>query len=347
MKWLHIRSLLIGIVCILLVAAGIFHLATKDACPTGYVPVPGSATLQTEDFCVMAYEAQKSEQVRCNGTYCPVSKPNTAPWNFASVQDGLQACRALGKGYDLISDAQWMTIANNIAQTPINDIDDAPDLQLATGNTSKLRQVLTPSDQSASVTSCNLNQPLSSPDNAQCSLRTLGYTGTEATWEMPYLPGLANKSQNRLHALSNGSVLWDFAGNLWEWTRHPLVQESKTGTGATFEEDSDGLTGNGIKATKDISITQWIEYEEVADYGILTRAQPTLPNLSSKNGSGKISLNPGWSWDDASNYTTPFKAIARGGAWANTENGGIYALDLALGPSYQRNYTGFRCVTSL
>jgi hypothetical protein len=37
------------------------HIATSNGilnCPTGYIPVPGSAELETNDFCVMKYEAK-------------------------------------------------------------------------------------------------------------------------------------------------------------------------------------------------------------------------------------------------------------------------------------------------
>lgn len=338
----------LGIMLILgAVTFGIAQLThpLNSACPKGYVLVPGSAAFSTNDFCAMQTEAQRSASPTCDGNSCPVADTGAKPWNFASVLDGQNACTSLGSNYDLMSDAQWMTIADNLARTPINDLDTRSGPQYTNGNSSAQRGMLVAPMMSLSLQNCDINSPLADDKNNACPLRTIGLTGTTQKWEETYIPGGTNRSQMRTTVLSNGNVLWDFIGNIWEWTKHPFVDEPKTGTGERFENDSNGMDGNGMRATYPIDITQWVEYKDIAEYGIMAGSKPqNIDGLTQVNGIGRISLNPGWSWDDASNYTTPLKAIARGGAWANNANSGMYSLDLALGPSYQRHYTGFRCV---
>ncbi len=292
----------------------------------------------------MRTEAQKSP------SGLPVSKLGDFPWNFQTSPGAKQACADLGTGYHLLSSSEWMTIAADILKTPINDLSSEPGPQLTNGNTAGQKFVQAVPDVSPSLAKCNLSSGLDTPENASCSLRSnLSYTGTAGNWVTPYVPGEPSRSLSRTTVLSNGEVLWDLTGNLWEWMSDPYIFEEKTGTGETFEIDSDGLTGNGIKATFPITKTRWIEYNEVKDYGKMDGSQLPDSTLTSVNGIGKISLNPGWSWEynNLITPTSPFKAVTRGGAWANNENSGIYSLDLALGPSYNRNYTGFRCAKSL
>jgi len=112
----------------------------QKICPTGYIWVPGSAKYGTlPGFCVMKYEAKCSgsaDGTACNvSTDTPVSQVANAPWRSNISQENARlACQRIGAGYHLISEAEWMTIADNIAATPINDIDSGGGLQLATGH---------------------------------------------------------------------------------------------------------------------------------------------------------------------------------------------------------------------
>ncbi|CAN5153422.1 hypothetical protein BH11PAT4_BH11PAT4_3940 [soil metagenome] len=328
--------LLIAVGCAFWLGATSSLPSDTTGCPEGYIAIPD------EDFCVMRYEAQHGSN------NLPMSKPGVFPWNFQSPVGAKDACEDLGSSYHLMTSDEWMAVANNILSTPLNDLSAEAGVQLAVGNSAGAKQVQAVPAVSVSTASCTLSESVSSDANKNCPLRgSVPYTGTAGSWNVPYVSGQPSRSLSRTLSLSNGEVIWDFTGNLWEWMADSYVFEDKTGTGETFEVDSDGLTGNGIHATFPITKTRWIEYNEVAAYGNLAASKPLDPTLTSANGIGKISLNPGWSWDDASGYTTPFKAVGRGGAWANNENSGIYSVDLALGPSYSRNYTGFRCVKSL
>jgi prepilin-type N-terminal cleavage/methylation domain-containing protein len=128
------------------------HLATSNGildCPTDYIPVPGSATFETSDFCVMKYEAKCADiasptvgltspltssktyddyyHVSANPTGVPCTAANSKvvisasggnPIGNISQQDAKLRCQE--SGGHLITNAEWMTIARNIEQVPIN-----------------------------------------------------------------------------------------------------------------------------------------------------------------------------------------------------------------------------------
>jgi len=115
----------------------------------------------------------------------------------------------------------------------------------------------------------------------------------------------------RTHTLSNGEVIWDLAGNVWEWTNDACT----AGTG----------TGNWQGAG-------WIEWNNssLSDYEDLT-AGPT-GNFTSANGVGQYY---GCSAND--------NRFLRGGSWGDTSNAGVFDLYLGSSSGYSNTSIGFRC----
>jgi len=88
----------------------------------------------------MKYEAKCAGSISgadCNvSSDTPVSQAANAPWRSNISQENARlACQRLGAGYHLISEAEWMTIADNAAALAINDTDAAAGLQMANGHT--------------------------------------------------------------------------------------------------------------------------------------------------------------------------------------------------------------------
>jgi prepilin-type N-terminal cleavage/methylation domain-containing protein len=77
-------------------------------CPTGFIIVPGSATYNTNDFCVMKYEAKN------NGASKAVSTATGLPWVSISQTNAITTATAACAGCHLITEAEWMTIAQNV-----------------------------------------------------------------------------------------------------------------------------------------------------------------------------------------------------------------------------------------
>ncbi len=100
-------------------------------CEDGFVWVPGSAKYGTmPGFCVMSDLAQKV------GTSTVPAVANGELWNNISQGESQLACQSLGSSYHLLSENEWLTLAENISRTATNDTDkDAIGLQLATAST--------------------------------------------------------------------------------------------------------------------------------------------------------------------------------------------------------------------
>lgn len=298
----------------------------EQICPTGYVWVPGSAKHGTlPGFCVMKYEAKDA------GGGVAESKAADAPWTSVTQENARAYCQALGEGYHLVSEAEWMTIAENIAATPINDIDAVAGLQLATGHTDNDPANSLAAGTDPVVSGCNLRLPLSDAANAfaaNCQLRdsgaVYGYSGTGNQWaDTGYSAGGNNKSQLRVHALSNGNTVWDIAGNVWEWTDAIISQVDQPDIG----NDGGATVGN------------WGEWN-VARYliGAAANSRPPDDGWTAANGIGRL-----WTYGRDETASTTYRAFLRGGDWSSTSYAGVFALYLSNSPAGAGSNVGFRC----
>ena len=157
-------------------------------CPVGYIEVPG--TLEVNSFCVMQFEARREENAQSSlSDYAAL-----VPWGDITIGNAKYACLSKGPDhYDLISNKEWLTIANNIETNALNWSNETIRVSemIPTGNSDGTSGILGISDM----------------DNP--------YSGTN--YSSANLPGTAGWEQKRTHILSNGKTIWDFAGNVWEW----------------------------------------------------------------------------------------------------------------------------------
>lgn len=168
-------------------------------CPTGFVPVLGSGTLGTSDFCVMQFEAKN------DGSGNAVSQAADTPWVFIAADDGVAAndsdafekCANMSESgftgtFALISNPEWMTIARDLENVASN----------WSGTVVGIGHI-----------------PRGHSDNSPANI--LAVTDTNDPYD-----GTGNNSgeaagsgweQKRTHTLSNNSVIWDFGANVREW----------------------------------------------------------------------------------------------------------------------------------
>lgn len=305
----------------------------EQICPAGYIWVPGSAKYGTlPGFCVMKYEAKNVGGVA-------TSQASDTPWVSISQENARAQCQALGAGYHLISEAEWMTIAENIAATAINDLDADSGLQLATGHSdngpSSALAAAAAADPATS--GCALTSTMENAANAYtstCQVRgdgsyggddtDFGFYGTGQAWSNSgYASGGANKSQLRTHILSNGNVIWDIAGNVWEWTDAIISQVDQPGIG------NDGGAGSG-------NWGEWnVAYHLV---GAAANSRPPDDGWTSTNGIGRL-----WTYGRDETAATTYRAFPRGGHWSYGANAGAFALNLYNSPSDVYSNFGFRC----
>ncbi|MCK5211585.1 hypothetical protein KAJ89_02690, partial [Candidatus Parcubacteria bacterium] len=113
------------------VVAGAF----EGYCAVGYMWVPGSSKYGTlPGFCVSAREASLHAEIDADD-YADGTRIGSSSlvWTNISQGEAMLACQELGDGYHLVSENEWLTIAENIIRVSDNDSDDISDgLQLAT-----------------------------------------------------------------------------------------------------------------------------------------------------------------------------------------------------------------------
>jgi hypothetical protein len=272
--------------------------ATILICPTGFVVVDGNGVLGTADFCVMKYEAKCAVPPCNNTTDIPVSQATGTPWvsiradESEAVGSGAQArCEAMSEGgfsgtFSLISNPEWMTIARDIENTASNWSSNI----IGTGHIPRGHSDNSPGNALA-VT--DTNDPYSDTGNNSGEVAGSG-------WE-----------QKRTHTLSNGSEVWDFAGNVWERT-----DWDATAAGFTLGPNDES---NG-----------WKEFSTAQTGSLLD--DDFLPD------GAYTSANSFGQW-----HGGPWGAALRGGAWSIGSDGGVFALRLSYAPSLFSTLFGFRC----
>jgi hypothetical protein len=260
-----------------------------------WIAVPGDATYGTNDFCVQKFEAKDVGGV-------PMSQAALSPWAVISQNASISACRALGTSYDLISNAEWLTIGANVAQVASNW-----------------------SSATVGVGTINLGHSDNNPASpcAASSDDTLAWVQTDCT---PKGSSGDVWSQKRTHTLSTGAIIWDLAGNVWDWTSYVIPNNS-----AKPYLSTDG----GPQSA-------WLEFNVLdSNFTSMARGQLTPTNAQ------KSFWNDSWA---SSTYgmgryyagaSGSGGKLIRGGSYWQTSISGLFAAYMDGGPS---NDIGFRCV---
>ena len=271
--------------------SGVFQLSALSQaqalppvdCAEGFVGVPGNDFYDTKDFCVMKYEAK--EKVVANGANEALSKPEETPWVNINRAEALQACE--NSNLKLMTNNHWQTIAHNIELVPKNWANNE------IGNVNGLNQGHSDNAPSKALDAGDGSDPCVNTGN-DC---TSGWT-----------------DQKRTHTLSNRGkeeVIWDIAGNVWEWVSdHNLIDY---GSGFLY-----------ISMLEDIDLAK-------KPFGASGDYSTTLGDSSSYGNLGMLITGTGG-------------GVVRGGNWKSyAEAAGLFAAYLDLEPSFRHKGLGFRC----
>ncbi len=283
--------------------------------PNNWIKVPGNSTFGTSDFWVMKYEAKCADSSGnllttptestyqiynahgTGGTACTSANSRyvtSAPAGYPIANiyysvngvdnDAIEYCQSIGA--HLITNNEWQTVAWNAQNVSSNwSGGSVGSGYMGRGN----------SDSSAAQ--------VSSLDDVNAA----------------YLTGYTDFTHRRNYALSNGQIIWDLAGNLYEWTNDAIIGAS---------EPYSGVAG-----------WQWREFIAITNWGTMTQqtAGPLNSAWSATQGMGRI-----FSWDGTANSSTYI--LARGGDWNDTTNAGIESLLMNRISTGAYNGVGFRCV---
>jgi formylglycine-generating enzyme required for sulfatase activity len=223
------------------------------------------------------------------------SQAASTPWVSISQTDAITTAAAACTGCHLITEAEWMTIAQNVLGVASN---------WSTGTVGS----------GFIYSGHNDNSPGNALDAD--SNDTNGYYGTGNT---------SPSNQKRTLTLSNGEVIWDLAGNVWEWTsgtvQSPTIQPGITGAGY------DGRQWTAITNPGTLSINP-----SPAGTGIAGASA-----WNTGNGIGLI-------YSDTEQVG--LRGFLRGGYWTGGSGAGVLTLSLYLAPSYAAADVGFRVAVS-
>lgn len=127
-------------------------------------------------------------------------------------------------------------------------------------------------------------------------------------------------NQKRTLTLNNGQVIWDMAGNVWEWTS--------------------GRSTNDKPGDVNNTYLSWIEWPMINVFGSLSPSPlpvtTGLTNASTWNSTHSI----GQLVSDVNDANS--KGFVRGGLWDTADVAGVMALYINLAPDFTGGAVGFR-----
>lgn len=201
------------------------------SCASGFVSVPGSATYGTSNFCISKYPMKQASST------VPISQAAGSPWVNVTQNDAIALAPNVAgcSGCHLITDAEWLTVAQNVMSVGSN---------WSGGTVGSGAMYVGHTDGAPG------NTLASDTDD------TNGYYGVTNT----------GGSQRRTLTLTTGAVIWDFVGNVNTWTSDIMPAGMTPGrtngyTNWTDYNDStvnyNGLSSIDLPSTASPSAANW------------------------------------------------------------------------------------------
>lgn len=300
----------------LAIATTVHGSTVGRACPTGFIPVPGSGTYGTNDFCVMKYEAKADDNGDGIGdttyndgsnSWSAMAYPISSSRKLVSSAAGYPIVKitqptaiaissTIGDVYDcdsgchLITEAEWMTLAQNVISVASNWSGGS------VGN-------------GYIYSGHNDNKPANALEADTNDLN--GYAGETNT----------GGNQRRTLTLTNGQVIWDLAGNIQEWT---------SGKTNNLTAQQPGINGLGYANREYSALTNGGSFD--------IRVNPVSTGINGadswvNNGVGRIYSSS----DDSSQ-----RGFLRSGYWNYCSSAGVFYLHLGYAPNTVVTFGGLR-----
>jgi len=283
----------------------IYKIQNDITCPDNWVFVYGNPAIPgSKDFCVMKYEAKiqgnDNGAQTYNASFVAESRASGTPWVNISQTNAIAESAALGDGAHLITETEWMTLAADVLSVKYN----------WSGGAVGSGFIYSGHNDNAPANS--LAASLDDED---------GYIGTG---------NQSPSNQRRTLYLKSGDVIWDIAGNVYDWT-------SGTMTGS-----QPGLSGDDAT----LATYAWKQWNNSGmNWG---SAFPTTSRPSTLAGVPELSDINSWASAQgigqlySNQYQTAARAFRRGGYWSHSSLAGVLALGLHNTSSSLYAYVGFR-----
>lgn len=279
-------------------------------CPVGYIGVPGNPLYQTEDFCVMKYEAKDVSSVA-------TSQATGTPWVNITQTAAITSCSNLGSKYHLITNNEWMTIARNIEQVASNwSLGTVGNGYLYAGHNDS-------SPANALAASSNDAYKAAYTDGTTEALTTATNTASGESG--------STGNQVRTHTLSNGQIIWDLAGNVWEWNNNVISCAAANCTSAEMPYDAS-------PAEEIVELTNLVTYGQLS-YDLL---RPSNTTWNAQQGFGRVYTDGNTAVPSGNSHV-----LRRGGDNIGGLYAGVLSLNLLNAPSNSTSWIGFRCAANL
>jgi len=338
----------------------------KKSCPAGFIPIPGNKLYGIGDFCVMKYDAKCAYTSNPNvglspqpgdmcsglsvtGGYAGVYKNNGKncactgqnnkeivstktgfPVTYIAMSDNTQNnaksyCQS--KGWHLITNSEWMTIARNVEQISINWCDrNGTNCGFAPGAKGKI--LVNGHNDALNETSASaggIGALVAGNDDQACFGTTTDGTNVCG----------GKNSQKRTLTLSNGNILWDFAGNVWQWVDAQVERKDEPESVSNGVLDlgwtrSDFSPGSLPSVITDNGTGSILGYDAI---------RPSNPTWNAGNGVGRI-----YHYSDPGDTSTALYAFIRGGNWRHYDDDGAFTIHMSPSANTENiDDVGFRC----
>ena len=186
----------------------------NNFCPDNYVALPALSGYTNDKICVAKYEMKSGS--KATSTYAGQPHANISRDDSGSTVGAINRCQALGDGYDLITNDEWQALARNIESVGSN---------WSGGQVGSGQGLSVGYDTSSSFIAA------SKDDDKACE-STVTDECNSTTWH----------TNRRTFALSNGEMIWDVAGNVWEWVKDDIDTSIVwANSPVSLLEDSDSL----------------------------------------------------------------------------------------------------------
>ena len=218
----------------------------------------------------------------------------------------MKACKDAGPGYRLISNTQWQSVARNIETVAANWSGN----MVGSGVMSRGHSDNSPPMALANDTD---DKPYAGTGNDD----PVGSGSRAAAWNTLGATPVAGTEQKRTQTLTNGDVVWDFGGNVFQW-----VSDNYADLGVNPATSSNVILGfhqaNWFPTTGDFAFINLLLFGPLGSY------------TSTQN---KGAIEGGAAG-----------AVVRGGLWFDDSVAGAFSTFLKSKETDSSIYVGFRCV---